>query len=334
MKGDEVRVHKKEFLTPSNLYLGNKEIIKKQRKERLGSEFTNNKNIIGKCIEYINSANITVLLENGEICHTRWSNFSTGRFGTQRMNERLGEKNYNNQGLLMEIVKYNGKRDIDVKFKDGFISKNRRYDEFKNGQIKDLMYPSVFNVGYIGGEKYKVSKNGKVTLEYNKWYGMLSRCYAENELSRFPTYIPCTVCNEWLNFQNFAGWLHEKYYEIPNEIMCLDKDILFKRNKIYSPKTCCIVPDNINILFTKTDALRGKYPIGVSWHKEHNCFVSQMNRDGKLIHLVNFNNPIDAFNMYKKEKEKEIKRQANIYKKYLPQNVYDALLKYEVEIDD
>lgn len=105
MKGDEVRVHKKEFLTPSNLYLGNKEIIKKQRKERLGSEFTNNKNIIGKCIEYINSANITVLLENGEICHTRWSNFSTGRFGTQRMNERLGEKNYNNQGLLMEIVK-------------------------------------------------------------------------------------------------------------------------------------------------------------------------------------------------------------------------------------
>lgn len=46
MKGDEVRVHKKEFLTPSNLYLGNKEIIKKQRKERLGSEFTNNKNII------------------------------------------------------------------------------------------------------------------------------------------------------------------------------------------------------------------------------------------------------------------------------------------------
>ena len=59
-----------------------------------------------------------------------------------------------------------------------------------------------------------------------------------------------------------------------------------------------------------------------------------MNRDGKLIHLGNFNNPIDAFNMYKKEKEKEIKRQANIYKKYLPQNVYDALLKYQVEIDD
>lgn len=167
------------------------------------------------------------------------------------MNERLGEKNYNNQGLLMEIIKYNGKRDVDIKFEDGFISKNRRYDEFKNGQIKDLMYPSVFNKGYIGGDKYKVSKNGKATLEYNKWYGMLSRCYSENELRRFPTYIPCTICDEWLNFQNFAEWLQKNYYEIPNEIMCLDKDILFKRNKIYSPKTCCIVPDNINILFTK-----------------------------------------------------------------------------------
>lgn len=142
--------------------MGNKEIIEKQRKERLGSEFINNKNVIGKCIEYINSANITVLLENGEICHTQWSNFSTGRFGTQRMNERLGEKNYNNQGLLMEIIKYNGKRDVDVKFKDGFISKNRRYDEFKNGQIKDLMYPSVFNIGYIGGENIKYLKMEKL----------------------------------------------------------------------------------------------------------------------------------------------------------------------------
>lgn len=59
-----------------------------------------------------------------------------------------------------------------------------------------------------------------------------------------------------------------------------------------------------------------------------------MNRNGKLVHLGEFHSPIDAFNMYKIEKEKEIKRQANIYKKYLPQNVYDALLKYEVDIDD
>ena len=35
MKGDEVRVYIKEFLTPSNLYLGNKEIIKNKEKNVL-----------------------------------------------------------------------------------------------------------------------------------------------------------------------------------------------------------------------------------------------------------------------------------------------------------
>lgn len=314
--------------------MGNKEIVEKQREERIGTEFTNQKNIKGKCIEYVNSTNITVLLENGEVCHTRWDNFKRGHFGTKRMNERLGETNYNCQGLSMKIVRYNGKRDVDVEFENGFISKHRVYDDFKNGAIKNLMYPSVFNIGYIGGDKYKVSKNGKITLEYNKWYGMLNRCYSENRLHRFPTYNLCTVCDEWLNFQNFAEWIDNNYYQIPNEVMCLDKDILYKRNKLYSPKTCCIVPNNINVLFTKSDAARGKYPIGVSWHVLKKCFVTQMNVEGELVHLGEFSNPTDAFKVYKFEKEKEIKRQANKYKKYLPKHVFNALLNYEVEIDD
>ena len=33
-------------------------------------------------------------------------------------------------------------------------------------------------------------------------------------------------------------------------------------------------------------------------------------------------------------KENEIQRQANKYKNYLPNNIYEALMKYEVDIDD
>lgn len=251
-----------------------------------------------------------------------------------KKNDRTNEVGINNQGLKMFIKTYRNKKDIDVQFEDGFISKHKRYSDFKEGAIKDLMFPSAYGIGYIGGNKYKVSINKKPTMEYDKWYRMLRSCYSKKEIQRFPTYERCTVCDEWLNFQNFAKWLQSNYYQIPNEIMCLDKDILIKGNKVYSPETCCVVPDNINILFTKTDALRGKYPIGVSWHKTHNCFVAQMNRDGKLIHLGEFNNTIDAFNLYKVEKEKEIKRQANKYKEYLPTNVYEALMKYEVDIND
>ena len=234
----------------------------------------------------------------------------------------------------MKIITYRNKRDIDVQFEDGFIAKHRKYSDFKNGAIKNLMFPSVCGVGYLGGNKYKVSNNRKLTMEYDKWYRMLRSCYSDEEKQRFPTYKKCTVCDEWLNFQNFAKWIQDNYYEIPGEIMCLDKDILFKGNKIYSPSKCCIVPDNINILFTKSDSARGEFPIGVSWHKSHGCFVAQMNREGRLIHLGEYSNPIDAFNKYKIEKENEIQRQANKYKNYLPNNIYEALMKYEVDIDD
>ena len=42
----------------------------------------------------------------------------------------------------------------------------------------------------------------------------------------------------------------------------LDKDILVKGNKIYSPETCCFVPQDVNILFTKRTSL-------VFWFSNH-----------------------------------------------------------------
>jgi len=54
--------------------------------------------------------------------------------------DRTGETNTNNQGLLMTIVKYNGWRDIDVQFEDGIIVEHRRYDNFKNGTIRNYNY--------------------------------------------------------------------------------------------------------------------------------------------------------------------------------------------------
>ena len=80
------------------------------------------------------------------------------------------------------------------------------------------------------------------------------------------------MTDEWLNFQNFAEWYEKNYYEIPGEIMCLDKDILIKRNKTYSPETCVFVSNRINNLFVKNDYNRGEYPIGVNLYKRTNKY--------------------------------------------------------------
>ena len=80
---------------------------------------------------------------------------------------------------------------------------------------------------------------------------MLSRCYSNKQQKRQSSYKGCTVCSEWLNFKNFSDWYESHFYQIEGQKMCVDKDILFKGNKIYSPQTCCIVPNEINVLFTK-----------------------------------------------------------------------------------
>ena len=122
--------------------------------------------------------------------------------------------------------------------------------------------------------------------------------------------------------------------KIDNETMCLDKDILVKGNKIYSPETCIFVPQRINTLFCKSDSIRGKYQIGVSFDNKQNSFMSYMTVDNNFKFLGYYNNEQDAFNTYKKAKEKYIKKIAEQYKEYIPQKLYEAMYKWKVEETD
>ena len=117
--------------------------------------------------------------------------------------------------------------------------------------------------------------------------------------------------------------------------MDLDKDILIKGNKVYGPDTCIFVPQRINNLFTKSDKLRGEFPIGV--YKRHNKYEAQCNcGKSKNKHLGRFDNAEDAFNAYKEFKENLIKEVANEYynNNLIPFELYNAMYNYEVDIDD
>ena len=249
--------------------------------------------------------------------------------------DRTGEEGYNNFGSKMIIVRSNGNNDIDILFpKYKYIVKNRMYTDFKRGKISCPYEPRIFNKGYIGEGKYKISKNGKYTKVYKTWKNMLERCYDEKFQNKNPTYKNCTVYEEWHNFQNFAKWYENNYYEINNQKMCLDKDILIKGNKIYSPETCLFVPSNINNLFVKNNAKRGDLPIGVYYYKRNGKFKAQCSDGNKYINLGNYNTPQEAFQVYKKFKENLIKQVADEYKPYIPKELYEAMYRWEVDIND
>ena len=201
-------------------------------------------------------------------------------------------------------------------------------------------------VGLILG--HGVSSNGKyarsyvdsmgnrvATEEYRRWFNMLHRCYSENYAEKRPSYAGCIVSEEFKDFQFFAEWCNSQI-GFHMQGWHLDKDLLSEKGcKMYSTNNCVFLPQNLNVLLTKREAKRGKHPIGVSYHKDVKMFLSNCNDgDGNSEYLGQFDNSLDAFLAYKKRKEYLIKTLANQYKDVIDPRAYEALMKYEVHIDD
>ena len=253
--------------------------------------------------------------------------------------DRTGEEGYNNFGSEMIIVEYRKAIDIDVYFPEyNWTFKGATYQSFKKGNIKCPYERTVYGVGYIGEGKYKVSENGKATRVYITWGHMLQRCHDEKCKEKQPTYKDCKVSEEWYNFQNFAKWYEYNYYEVEGERMELDKDILVKHNKIYSPDTCVFVPQTINTLFVKCDKTRGDSFIGTSLKDgKYQAGCSLINPEtgkSKYEYLGYYETQEKAFEIYKYYKEKNIKVVADYFKNKIPTILYDTLYEYEVDIDD
>lgn len=255
---------------------------------------------------------------------------------------RINEENNNYQNCLMKIIKYNNANDIFVEFQDTYKAVvHGAYREFKSGKIKNPYFPEVYGMGMIG-QKYKIRENDSDIKEYKIWHSMLQRCFHQKTKEKYEYYKNVTCCEKWLLFENFYEWLHEQEnFEkwLYGERWALDKDILVKGNKIYSPDTCCLVPCSINSLFTKHDKARGELPIGVYYVKRNNTFKAQCNnpfQNNKRIGLGEYNSPKIAFKKYKDYKEKIIRKVAEIEfaKNNITKECYNAMMSYKVEITD
>ncbi len=240
---------------------------------------------------------------------------------------KVGQTYVSNSGDKVEVVEYIDCDNVFIRFPDGYVGKASA-GNIRKGEIRNPYTKVVCGVGFMGEGNYD-SKN----KAYTHWNHMMQRCYTDNYGD---TYTEAFVADTWHNYQNFAKWFETNW--VGNSDVALDKDILIKGNKCYSPDTCCLVPENLNNFTCKADAIRGELPIGVRSrdYPEYTRYQAVMYKYGKLVHLGEFSSIKSAFQKYKEEKEKHAKILADKYfsQKLINLKTKNALYNYTVEVTD
>ena len=232
-----------------------------------------------------------------------------------------------------KILKYNDATDVKIQFLNTGFETVARLNHIRKGEVKDPYLPSVFDVGMLG-TKYPSRVKGVLTKEYALWKHMLQRCYSDSYKKKNQTYKDCKCSENFKSYEYFYEWCH-KQVGFSNQDWQLDKDLLFKGNKVYSENTCVFIPSEINLALIKCDKIRGKQPIGVHYHKRDKAFMAKVCKNKKgSEYLGLFKTEIEAFNAYKQAKEYFVKELANKWKSQIDIRAYNALMNYTVEITD
>lgn len=225
----------------------------------------------------------------------------------------------------LEVIRYEQSQRVLVRFlKTGYERYTTR-DGILLGKVGDPWYPNIFGLGFIGEGRYKGSENGKLSEAYIKWYGMLERCYCPIYRFNKRTYEGCTVDESWYNFQNFAAWFEA--YKEKEKGWHLDKDLIYTGNKMYSEERCCIIPNDINILFQKHR--ESDLPAGVSRVENRNftSYKSQISEFGRKICIGTFRTVEEASFAYNLHKKGYITEVANLWKSRISSRVYNSMLQ-------
>lgn len=226
------------------------------------------------------------------------------------------------------VVEYTNAKDLVVEFEEYPCRVRCTLSHLRLREVSNPMYPSCYGVGYIGVGEFRPTKNN---VAYKIWMGVLDRCYGRKE--RYPAYEDVTVCEEWLNFQNFAEWFyfqeHSQSKDHNGRLYNLDKDILVKGSRIYSPETCCFVPNEVNTCINRKNR-------GLTNVRQMSKFrwSSRINRFGKEKHLGSFETKLEDFVAYKEAKSAYVAEVAEKWRGKIDDKVYQALLEWKIEITD
>lgn len=191
--------------------------------------------------------------------------------------------------------------------------------------------PTMCDVGIVDVD-FQTCQDGMLIWQYKLWINMLSRCFCPKYKAAKPTYKDVTCCGEWLSFGNFLEWCNKEVdYKGKPDGMSLDKDLIIRGNKTYSPVACSFVPKPINNLTLSRAAARGLWPVGVTYRKRVGRFVAKLCCHGRTTGVGYFDCPQEAFQAYKIAKEAQIKVVALQYRDALKPVVFESLMSWEIE---
>ncbi len=185
---------------------------------------------------------------------------------------------------------------------------------------------TVYGVGYIS--KFPEARNNKF---YYMWNNMLRRCYSPS-LAEVKVYEGCTVYEEWHDYANFYRWMEEHYYEVKGDKMSIDKDIIMRGNKEYSPFFCVIIPMYLNSMFNFEN--REKSSTGVvGVHERSGKYNTKIHKEW----LGTYDTVEHASVVYKAAKKSIMLDSILNYRKEMPYEtflrLYNAIMRYDIGSD-
>ena len=238
---------------------------------------------------------------------------------------KVGEVYNLNEGGSATVIEYEHSDRVLIRHNDKYgYEQMVQAGHLKRGTVKNPYYPSVCGVGYMGVGRHKISKGIKHFLVYKKWRGMLVRCYCEKYQTKKPSYLGCTVQEEWHNFQVFAEWFYNNFNGSNN---CeLDKDLLVIGNKVYSSETCVLIPREIN-MFAKRFKKDNGLPVGVG--KNGKSYSARIYEEGESKWLGTYENIESALKVYTEAKNRVARNLAFKWKNEISFEAYQALLYWD-----
>ena len=190
--------------------------------------------------------------------------------------------------------------EIEVRRKDRLLRKERerlRKQEWKSRKVAGV---GIKDIDTSSSDPF-----------YKRWVSMLGRCYNEKSLIKSPSYEDKHVCDDWIFLSKFKSWMEAQNWQG----LQLDKDILVKGNKVYSPETCVFIPAYVNSSICLSDRARGEYPVGVTYRQRDDMYSAKIRSFGEVHSLGYHKSPIEAHVAWQKAKIEELENIINMYAK-------------------